>query len=182
MADRRHRCRRLSRGQARAGWTVRRRMGPPASLPPHVCVTPAVAVGHRAGPSGQPTSEALASRSSTKSGRCSSPDTRALSDVLTEEFFAQYNAEPNTIATNISCASTLRALSGDVRVDRLHVPAIAAWRKQLPLGSSYGIHKVLKQILNYAKDCGYVSENQPSKIRIRFRNGRPRCHSTIGRK
>jgi integrase len=85
-------------------------------------------------------------------------------DVLVEEFFAQYDAEPNTVATNVSCAKHITRAFGDVRVDRLHVPAIAAWRKRLPIGSSYGIHKVLKQVLNYAVASGYIAKNPAAEI------------------
>jgi integrase len=51
-----------------------------------------------------------------------------------------------------------------VRVDRLHVPEIAAWRKKLPAGSAWHIAKALRQVLHYAVACGMVDENVAVKV------------------
>ena len=39
------------------------------------------------------------------------------------------------------------AAFGDTRLDRLHVPEVAAWRKKLPEGSAWHIHKAMRSPL-----------------------------------
>jgi integrase len=46
-----------------------------------------------------------------------------------------------------------------VPVDRLDPQALAAWRKRLPERSAWGIHKALRQVLNYAVRIKLVDEN-----------------------
>jgi integrase len=50
-------------------------------------------------------------------------------------------------------------------VERLHLPALAAWRERLPSGSAWHITKLLRQVLHYAVACGYLDENVATKIR-----------------
>jgi integrase len=48
---------------------------------------------------------------------------------------------------------------GEIRVDRLDVRTIAAWRRRLPDGSAWHAHKALRQVLAYAVRAKLVSEN-----------------------
>jgi integrase len=84
---------------------------------------------------------------------------------LVDEFLDQYVAEENTLATLKARLKYLTKTFGDVRLDRLHVPGLAAWRKRLPAGSAWHITKASRQVLHYAVACGYVDENIATKIR-----------------
>jgi integrase len=83
---------------------------------------------------------------------------------LVDEYLAQHIAEANTIATLTARLKHAKDGFGDVRVDRLHVPEIAAWRKRLPAGSAWHIAKALRQVLHYAVACGMVDENIAVKV------------------
>jgi integrase len=83
---------------------------------------------------------------------------------LVDEYLAQHIAERNTIRTLTARIKYATATFGDVRLDRLHVPELAAWRKRLPAGSAWHIVKALRQVLNYAVACGYVADNAAKKI------------------
>jgi integrase len=83
---------------------------------------------------------------------------------LVDEYLAQHIAEANTIATLTARLKYAKDGFGDVRVDRLHVPEIAAWRKRLPAGSAWHIAKALRQVLHYAVACGMVDENVAVKV------------------
>ncbi len=102
-------------------------------------------------------------------GRSTPPTMRELVD----EFLAQYTGEGNSKAT---LESRLKHVLGseprpdgkrriepasfcDLRVDRLTVPTVAAWRKRLPEASGWHIHKALRQVLNYAVAAGYTQRN-----------------------
>jgi len=87
-----------------------------------------------------------------------------LSELVTE-YLEQHTAERNTIATLTSRLNYATTAFGDVRVDRLHVPQLAAWRKRLPAGSAWHIVKALRQVLHYAVACGLVDENVAVKIK-----------------
>jgi integrase len=83
---------------------------------------------------------------------------------LVDEYLAQHIAEDNTIATLSARLKHAKSAFADVRVDRLHVPEIAAWRKKLPAGSAWHIAKALRQVLHYAVACGMVDENVAVKV------------------
>jgi integrase len=83
---------------------------------------------------------------------------------LIDEYLAQHIAEDNTIATLTARLKHAKTAFGDVRVDRLYVPEIAAWRKKLPAGSAWHIVKALRQVLHYAVACGMVDENVAVKV------------------
>jgi integrase len=78
---------------------------------------------------------------------------------LVEEYLVQHIADENTIATLTFRLKHVTAAFGDRRLDRLHVPEVAAWRKKLPDGSAWHILKAFRQVLHYAVRCGYVTEN-----------------------
>jgi integrase len=84
---------------------------------------------------------------------------------LVEEFLDQHVAEENTLATLRARLKYFTNTFGDVRLDRLHLPELAAWRKRLPAGSAWDITKASRQVLHYAVACGYVDENIATKIR-----------------
>lgn len=84
---------------------------------------------------------------------------------LVDEFLSQHVAEENTLATLKARLKYFTNTFGDVRLDRLYVPELAAWRKRLPSGSAWHITKALRQVLHYAVACGYVDENIATKIR-----------------
>jgi integrase len=86
---------------------------------------------------------------------------------LAREYLEQHNAEQNTLRTlreRLRYSTDGPGLDGesgwrDVRVDRLDVRAIGAWRKRLPERSAHGIHKALRQVLHYAVRVRLVDEN-----------------------
>jgi integrase len=86
---------------------------------------------------------------------------------LVEEFLGQHQAEPNTIRTlrdRLRYATEGPKLDGEagfgkLRVDRLVVSEIGAWRRRLPAGVAWGAHKALRQVLHYAVRCGIVDAN-----------------------
>lgn len=84
---------------------------------------------------------------------------------LVEEYLAQHVGEANTLKTLEARLRYATTTFGDVRLDRLHVPELAAWRKRLPQGSAWHITKALRQVLAYAVAAGYVNENIAKKIR-----------------
>jgi len=84
---------------------------------------------------------------------------------LVDEYLGQHIAEKNTIRTLKARVKYATAAFGDVHVDRLHVPELAAWRKRLPAGSAWHIVKALRQVLNYAVACGYIDTNPAKKIK-----------------
>lgn len=48
---------------------------------------------------------------------------------------------------------------GSLRIDRLTVPELGAWRKRLPQRSAHAIHKALRQVLAYAVRVKPLDEN-----------------------
>lgn len=83
---------------------------------------------------------------------------------LVDEFLGQYSAEPNTTQTLTFRLKHVTCTFGDVRIDRLTVPNLAGWRKRLPAGSAWHIHKAFRQVLNYAVLAGYLSANVARQI------------------
>ena len=84
---------------------------------------------------------------------------------LVDEYLAQHIAEQNTIDTLTFRLKHVTAAFGDQQLARLHVPEIAAWRKRLPAGSAWHIHKAFRQVLNYAVACGDAAENVARKVK-----------------
>lgn len=91
---------------------------------------------------------------------------------LVDEYVAQHSAEANTIRT---LRARLRYVTegpgldgqgafGAVRIDRLQVHELGAWRKRLPERSAWAITKALRQALNYAVRAGLLDENPAKKI------------------
>jgi integrase len=87
---------------------------------------------------------------------------------LVEEFLAQHNAEKNTLrglrerpvyATKGPKRNGGEGSFRDVRIDRLDPTEIGAWRRRLPERSAWGIHKALRQVLNYAVRIKLLDEN-----------------------
>jgi integrase len=78
---------------------------------------------------------------------------------LVDEYLEQHIAEANTIRTLRARLNYATDSFGDRRLDRLTVPDVKAWRKRLPAGSAWHIHKTLRQVLNYAVAAKYVPEN-----------------------
>jgi integrase len=86
---------------------------------------------------------------------------------LVEEFTDQHNAEANTLRAlkeRLRYATEGPALDGqggfkDVRIDRLTVTEIGAWRKRLPERSAWAITKALRQVLHYAVRAKLLDEN-----------------------
>ncbi len=83
---------------------------------------------------------------------------------LVDEYLGQHIAEANTLATLAARLKHAKDAFGDVRVDRLYVPEIAAWRKRLPPGSAWHIAKALRQVLHYAVASGMVDDNVAVKV------------------
>jgi len=81
---------------------------------------------------------------------------------LVDEYLAVHSAEANTLRTLRERLRPAVARFGDLRVDRLVVAEIAAWRKTLPERSAHAMHKALRQVLNYAVAAKIIDEN-PSK-------------------
>jgi integrase len=86
---------------------------------------------------------------------------------LVDEYLEQHSAEANTIRTlraRLRYATEGPALDGaggfgSLRVDRLTVPELGAWRKRLPERSAWAITKALRQVLAYAVRAKILDEN-----------------------
>jgi len=83
---------------------------------------------------------------------------------LVDEYLEQHIAEDATITTLSANLKHVSRTFGDVKLERLRVAELRAWRKRLPAGSAWHITKALRQILNYAVECGYVGENVGKKV------------------
>jgi integrase len=83
---------------------------------------------------------------------------------LVDEFLAQYDREPNSVATLTANIKHVTGKFGDKRIDRLPVSELKAWPKRLSAGSRWHAVKAFRQVLNYAVECGYVAENAARKI------------------
>ena len=86
---------------------------------------------------------------------------------LVDEYLGQHNAEKTTLKglrDRLKYATNGPKLDGqggfaDIRIDRLDPASIGAWRKRLPERSAWGIHKALRQVLNYAVRIKLLDEN-----------------------
>lgn len=91
---------------------------------------------------------------------------------LVTEYLGQHNAEANTLRTlaaRLRYATEGPALDGkggfgDVRLDRLTVHELGAWRKRLPERSAWGIHKALRQALGYAVRVKLLDESPAALV------------------
>ena len=96
-----------------------------------------------------------------------------------DEYLAQHNAEANTLRTlraRLRYGTEGPALDGtggfaDVRIDRLNVTELGAWRKRLPARSAWAIHKALRQVLHYAVRAKLLDDNPPFRFPTRSRSG-----------
>ena len=104
-------------------------------------------------------------------GETPTPSPLTLSE-LAEEYLAQHVAEENTIRAlrdRLKLATAGIPVKpraperehglGEIRVDRLDVRTVAAWRRRLPEGSAWHAHKALRQVLAYAVRAKLASEN-----------------------
>jgi integrase len=86
---------------------------------------------------------------------------------LVDEYVDQHSAETNTIRTlkaRLRYATEGPKLDGqggwkEVRIDRLTITEIGAWRRKLPERSAWAIHKALRQVLHYAVRAKLLEEN-----------------------
>jgi integrase len=86
---------------------------------------------------------------------------------LVDEYVAQHPGEPNTLRTlraRLRYATEGPRLDGqggwkDVRIDRLTVAGIGAWRRKLPERSAWAITKTLRQVLAYAVRAKLLEES-----------------------
>lgn len=86
-----------------------------------------------------------------------------LSQLVTE-YLSQHVCEPNTRATLEARLKKATAIFGDVRLDRLAVTELRAWRATLPPGSAWHIVKALRQTLAYAVAVGLLDANPAKAI------------------
>ena len=104
-------------------------------------------------------------------GETPAPSPLTLAELV-DEYLAQHVAEANTIRALSDRlklategipvkprASEREHGLGEIRVDRLDLRTVAAWRKRLPDGSAWHAHKALRQVLAYAVRAKLVSEN-----------------------
>jgi integrase len=101
--------------------------------------------------------------------RVLNPSAHAARDVtfaeLVDEYLAQHIAEQNTIRTLTARLNYATTAFGDRPLTRIPVAEIAAWRKRLPDGSAWHIHKALRQVLHYAVAVGLLAENPAVKVK-----------------
>jgi integrase len=104
-------------------------------------------------------------------GETIAPSPMTLTELV-DEYLEQHVAEANTIralrdrlryATHgipvKPRASKREHALGGIRVDRFDARTVGAWRKRLPEGSAWHIHKALRQVLSYAVRAKLVTEN-----------------------
>jgi integrase len=82
---------------------------------------------------------------------------------LVDEYVAQHSAEVNTIRTLRARLRYATDTFGPIRIDRLQVHELGAWRKRLPERSAWAITKAFRQVLAYAVRAGLLDEN-PAKL------------------
>jgi integrase len=85
-------------------------------------------------------------------------------DELADEYLAVHVASAGTIRALTDRLLYARRAFGSQRVDRLSVTELRRWRGTLPALSAWGITKALRQLLSYAVECGYVTENIAKKV------------------
>jgi integrase len=104
-------------------------------------------------------------------GELVSPTPLTLAELV-DEYLEQHVAETNTIRTlrdrlklatdgiPVKPRATEREHGlGSIRVDRLDVRTVGAWRRRLPDGSAWHAHKALRQVLACAVRAKLVAEN-----------------------
>jgi integrase len=84
--------------------------------------------------------------------------------ALVDEYLAQHVCEPNTKATLTARLKKATGTFGDVRLDRLAVAELRAWRATLPPGSANHIVGALRQVLNYAVAVDLLDRNPAKQI------------------
>jgi integrase len=77
---------------------------------------------------------------------------------LVSEYLDQHQAEDNTLSTLAWWLKHTTDAFGPLQVDRLTMPEVKAWRRQLGT-SAHHYHGALRQVLAYAVAAGYCSEN-----------------------
>jgi integrase len=83
---------------------------------------------------------------------------------LVDEYLAQHVCEENTKATLRARLKYATGTFGDVRLNRLAVSELRAWRATLPMGSAWHIVKALRQPLGYAVAVGLLESNPAQAI------------------
>jgi integrase len=91
---------------------------------------------------------------------------------LVDEYVRQHPGEANTIRTlkaRLRYATEGPRLDGqggwkDVRIDRLTVAAIGAWRRKLPERSAWAVTKTLRQVLAYAVRAKLLDESPAAVV------------------
>jgi integrase len=81
---------------------------------------------------------------------------------LVEEYLAQHDAEPVTIAKLRWLLGKAIAVFGELRLSALHPQEIAAWRMTIPLGHRFAATQALRQVLARAVVWGMIDVN-PAK-------------------
>lgn len=84
--------------------------------------------------------------------------------ALRDEYLAQHVCEANTKATLEARLNYATRKFSDVRIDRLAVKELRAWRSTLPAGSAWHIVKSLRQLLGYAVAVGLLDTNPAKAI------------------
>lgn len=97
-------------------------------------------------------------------GEALAPDRVPTVGDLVVEYLASHIAEANTLRTLGERLKHASRAFGGVRVDRLTIVEVKAWRKQLPERSAWHIHKALRQVLTYAVAVGYVQRNVAREV------------------
>jgi integrase len=98
-------------------------------------------------------------------------DLPTLADLV-EEFVGQHPGEANTIRTlqaRLRYATEGPRLDGqggwgELRIDRLTVAGIGAWRRKLPARSAWAITKALRQVLAYAVRAKLLEESPAALV------------------
>jgi integrase len=83
---------------------------------------------------------------------------------LVDEYLAQHVCEKNTMATLPARQKYATEKFADVRLDRLAVSELRAWRSTLPAGSAWHIVKALRKLLGYAVAVGLLDTNPAKAI------------------
>jgi integrase len=111
-------------------------------------------------PTKGPASEALENALKRVRGGYQPPPTLA---ALVDDYLEQHIAEQNSTDTLTFRLKHAKDAFGHVRVDRLMPQEVGAWRRRLPAGSAYEIHKALRQVLAAAVRWRLIDEN-PAKL------------------
>jgi integrase len=83
---------------------------------------------------------------------------------LVDEYLEQHIAADSTIETLEHLLKHAVRSFGAVKLERLQVNEIAAWRKRLPKGVGWQAHKAFRQVLGYAVRCKYIGENVAAQV------------------